>query len=201
MNLFLKGGTIFMKIGNEIKKIRIDQGITQVELAQRASVAQGRVSMIENDKYPDMSSESLRPLLEVLNVSYAEVCARAQATDDDHHILYDIMEKINQISKAVAPGNGIVVESAPKVVDELGNTLFLPIEFSPILTVMLKENIGEFSPGDVLFFSKIKQQSEIKESDYLVEETISGTPHVFLATDTEKHEKAIGRAIKALKQL
>ena len=190
-----------MKIGSEIKKIRIEKGITQVELSQKADVAQGRVSMIENDKYPDTSPESLRSILEVLGVTYAEVCGRAQSTEDQHTILYDIMEKLNQIGQAVAPGNGITIESKPKVIDEFGNTALLPVEFSPVLTVMLKEHIGEYGPGDILFFSKIKNLSEIKETDYLVEETISGTPQVFMATDSEKREKAIGRAMKVLKQL
>lgn len=127
-----------------------------MELSQKADVAQGRVSMIENDKYPDTSPESLRPILDVLGVTYAEVCGRAQTAEDQNTVLYDIMEKLNQISRTVAPGNGVVVESKPKVIDEFGNTSLLPVEFSPILTVVLKECVGEYGPGDILFFLKSK---------------------------------------------
>ena len=190
-----------MRIGSEIKKIRIEKGISQNDMAQKTGISQARISMIENDKYPDTSRESLRPILDVLGVTHAEVCDRAQTVDDKQTILYEIMDKLNQIGQIVAPGNGVVTESNAKVIDEFGNTALLPVEFSPVLTVTLRDNVGEYRPGDVLFFIKIKNPSEIKETDVLVEKTISGTPQVFLATDMKKYEQAVGRAIRVLKQL
>lgn len=190
-----------MNLGSEIKKIRIGKGISQNELSQRANMSQARISMVENDKYPDMGQDSIQPILDVLGISYPEICAIAQTTEEQHNMLYQIMDKLNQISYVVAPGNAATLESGPKVIDEFGNTLLLPVEFSPVLTVVLKEAVGEYLIGDVFFFSKIKNPLEIKDTDYLVEETISGTPNVFLATNTEKREKAIGRAIRVLKQL
>jgi len=125
-----------MKIGAEIKKLRIEKGISQTELAQKSEVSQARISMVENDKYPDMGQDSIQPMLDVLEVTYPEICQLAQTTEDQHDILYEIMEKLNQIGRVLVPGNATAIASKAKVIDEFGNTALLPVEFSPVLTVV-----------------------------------------------------------------
>ncbi len=190
-----------MNLGNELKKIRIDKGITQTEMSRLANVAQGRVSMVENDKYHDMSQESLQPMLDVLGISYAELAALAQTTEDRNTISYTILEKINNLTEALFPGNGLVVESKPRIINKMGDTLLLPVELDPISTIKLDEPVGDFQPGDILFFIKIQNKTEIKQSDVLIAITAADKPLVFSAVDMEGKPEPIGKAIRVLKQL
>ena len=43
-------GVIDMTIGKRLRKIRVEQGLTTVELGMRANISQGMISRIENDR-------------------------------------------------------------------------------------------------------------------------------------------------------
>lgn len=190
-----------MDIGNEIKRVRAEKGFNQVDLARAANIAQGRVSMIENNKYLDMSEEAVAPVLDVLGVSYAEITARAQTSDERQTKLDTIIEKFDRITEVLFAGNGIVIETKPKLINQLGGATLLPVEFSPVLTVELLEPVGDYVTGDVMFFSRISNMAEIKENDYLVAETEAGMPQVFLASEMSQFPQPKGKGIRVLKKL
>ncbi|KLU61705.1 helix-turn-helix domain protein [Peptococcaceae bacterium CEB3] len=187
-----------MRIGEEIRKARIKKGLTQIELAERADVAQGRLSMIENDKYLDMSPEGLASILGALGISYAEIAARAQEADERVTILDVISGKLDKVIQVLFAGNGRMIETRPKLINQLGDATLLPVEFAPLLTVELLEPVGQYNTGDVMFFAPIKNNAEIHENDYLAAETEAGLPVVFPASDRDQYPRPIGRAIRVL---
>lgn len=189
-----------MRIGHELRKIRLEKEMTQQEVADRIGISQGQVSMLETDSYPRTKVES-NALLNVLGVTYAEVCDRAHFADEKYTILEEMLEKLTQISRVLVRETATTIEVRPSVIDRRGNTALLPVEFSPLIAVRLKAPVGDYIPGDIMFFAKIENDAEIMTNDYLVEKTIAETPNVFLATDRASHGQALGRAIRVLKQM
>lgn len=53
-----------MEIGNKIRQLRIQRGLTQEELASRCELTKGYISQLEND----IASPSIATLLDILNV-------------------------------------------------------------------------------------------------------------------------------------
>lgn len=60
-----------MDIGQRLKEIRIDRGLSQRELASRAGLTNGTISLIETDK-TSPSVASLKSLLDAIPISMAE---------------------------------------------------------------------------------------------------------------------------------
>lgn len=60
-----------MDIGQRLKQIRIDRGLSQRELATRAGLTNGTISLIETDK-TSPSVASLKSLLDAIPISMAE---------------------------------------------------------------------------------------------------------------------------------
>ncbi|MGJ8595102.1 cupin domain-containing protein [Sulfitobacter sp.] len=60
-----------MDIGQRLKQIRIDRGLSQRELAARAGLTNGTISLIETDK-TSPSVASLKSLLDAIPISMAE---------------------------------------------------------------------------------------------------------------------------------
>ena len=53
-----------MKIGNKLKELRIQKGLTQEELADRAELSKGFISQLERD----LTSPSIATLVDILQV-------------------------------------------------------------------------------------------------------------------------------------
>ena len=53
-----------MKIGNKIKELRVLNGLTQEELADRAELSKGFISQLERD----LTSPSIATLVDILQV-------------------------------------------------------------------------------------------------------------------------------------
>ena len=51
-----------MKIGDKIKRMRIEKGLTQEELANRCELSKGFISQLEND----LTSPSIATLIDIL---------------------------------------------------------------------------------------------------------------------------------------
>ena len=76
-----------MQIGDKIKRMRIEKGLTQEELANRCELSKGFISQIEND----LTSPSIATLMDILqilgtnlNEFFSEkVNERVKFTDDD----------------------------------------------------------------------------------------------------------------------
>lgn len=60
-----------MDIGQRLKQIRVDRGLSQRELASRAGLTNGTISLIETDK-TSPSVASLKSLLDAIPISMAE---------------------------------------------------------------------------------------------------------------------------------
>ncbi|WP_299968773.1 cupin domain-containing protein [uncultured Roseobacter sp.] len=68
-----------MNIGEKLRKVRQDRGLSQRELAQRAGLTNGTISMIEQNK-TSPSVASLKSLLDAIDVSMAEFFATLEET-------------------------------------------------------------------------------------------------------------------------
>lgn len=66
--------TLAKTLGEQLKKLRADKGLSQPELAELASIEQSYLSKLENDKSLP-SSEVLRKLIGALNLTLAELLA------------------------------------------------------------------------------------------------------------------------------
>ena len=53
-----------MQIGNKIKRMRIERGLTQEELANRCELSKGFISQVEND----LTSPSIATLIDILEI-------------------------------------------------------------------------------------------------------------------------------------
>lgn len=69
-----------MDIGQRLKKIRIDRGLSQRELATRAGLTNGTISLIETDK-TSPSVASLKSLLDAIPISMAEFFGALEEPD------------------------------------------------------------------------------------------------------------------------
>ena len=53
-----------MQIGDKIKRMRIEKGLTQEELANRCELSKGFISQVEND----LTSPSIATLIDILEI-------------------------------------------------------------------------------------------------------------------------------------
>ena len=60
-----------MEIGNKIKRLRLQRGLTQEELAARTELSKGFISQLERD----ITSPSIATLLDILEALGADVAA------------------------------------------------------------------------------------------------------------------------------
>lgn len=82
-----------MKIGYKIKALRIQKGLTQEELADRAELSKGFISQLERD----LTSPSIATLADVLQVLGTDLCNFFSDESDDQIVFKDpdYFEKID----------------------------------------------------------------------------------------------------------
>lgn len=73
-------GSVFLDIGEKLKALRKAHGLSQRELAARAGLTNGTVSLIEQNK-TSPSIASLKSLLDAIPMSVAEFFATLEETD------------------------------------------------------------------------------------------------------------------------
>ena len=81
-----------MKIGSRIKELRILNGMTQEDLADRAELSKGFISQVERD----LTSPSIATLMDILQCLGTNVSEFFGATDEDQQIAFgkdDYFEK------------------------------------------------------------------------------------------------------------
>ncbi|QUJ75951.1 cupin domain-containing protein [Sulfitobacter albidus] len=86
-----------MNIGQRLKHIRTERGLSQRELAARAGLTNGTISLIETDK-TSPSVASLKSLLDAIPISMAEFFATLE--EDDSPKVFYTAEEFTE----VAPG-------------------------------------------------------------------------------------------------
>ena len=95
-----------MEIGNKLKRLRLSRGFTQEELAERADLTKGFISLLERDK-TSPSIATLEQILDVLGVSLKqffseEVPSKVVFTKEDRVPLYDEPEGVK--TQLLIPG-------------------------------------------------------------------------------------------------
>lgn len=81
-----------MKIGDKIKLFRKEKGLTQVVLADKASISRSYLADIENNRY--------NPSLDVLNSIADALCISINVFfDEDEETKFDSLEKAQRIAK------------------------------------------------------------------------------------------------------
>lgn len=91
-----------MNIGRRLKQIRTERGLSQRELATRAGLTNGTISLIETDK-TSPSVASLKSLLDAIPISMANFFATLESTDTPK--VFYTAEEFTEVSP---PGPGQV---------------------------------------------------------------------------------------------
>ncbi len=152
-----------MEIGKKLKGLRIQNGLTQAELADRSELSKGFISMLEND-LTSPSVVNLIDILEVFGMSISEFFAQEQLEE----IVY---KKANcfEIDKEEYHLTWLINDAQSKVLEPLmydllpngKSELYLPNE-SEFYGYVLKGSISLFigdtehfvKKGDSFYFSK-----------------------------------------------
>ncbi len=74
-----------MKIGNKLKELRIQKGLTQEELAGRAELSKGFISQLERD----ITSPSIATLVDILQCLGLDLKEIFNDTDDEQIVIHD----------------------------------------------------------------------------------------------------------------
>lgn len=83
-----------MKIGNRLKELRIQKGLTQEELAGRAELSKGFISQLERD----LTSPSIATLMDILQVLGSDIRDFFKEEPDEQIVFHDTdyFEKIDE---------------------------------------------------------------------------------------------------------
>ncbi len=71
-----------MELGERVKQLRIQYGLTQEELADRCELSKGFISMLEND-LTSPSVSTLQDLLEVFGLTISEFFSKIEDKEED----------------------------------------------------------------------------------------------------------------------
>jgi transcriptional regulator with XRE-family HTH domain len=85
-----------MKIGNTVRKLRKQKGITQMELARECNISQTYLSQIENDTR-NPTVDVLEGISKALDIPYPVLAFLSLTIDDvpkNKHDVYMTMEKV-----------------------------------------------------------------------------------------------------------
>ena len=74
-----------MKIGNKIKELRVLNGLTQEELADRAELSKGFISQLERD----LTSPSIATLVDILQVLGTDLKEFFKDSEDKQIVFHD----------------------------------------------------------------------------------------------------------------
>lgn len=191
-----------MNLGPAVKQLRLEKNMSQIEVSKKANIAQGKISTIEQGKYPDLDENTLRPILDAIGVSYLEVVAKAQTADQVESQLDRIEKMLKEVHEAIFAGNGEVKEF--RIVYPRRSTEMIPlsVEFEPVLTIQLWEDVGTARKDDILVFAPYDDEFVDKEAIYVVE-TKAKKPWIFLGGDynPEKDPPIEGKAVRKTSRL
>lgn len=112
-----------MDIGQRLKQIRIERGLSQRELATRAGLTNGTISLIETDK-TSPSVASLKSLLDAIPISMADFFGAIEGNDTPK-----IFYRIDELTQVAPPGPGQL--SLLQLGNPRGHSLQVLHEFYP----------------------------------------------------------------------
>ena len=115
-----------MQIGDKIKRMRIEKGLTQEELANRCELSKGFISQVEND----LTSPSIATLIDILEILGTNL-KEFFSDDKDEKITYkyedmftiekDNNGNITMVKSNINAINEIISEVAVKIQNEIDN--------------------------------------------------------------------------------
>lgn len=181
-----------MKIGEKVKQIRIQYGLTQEELASRCELSKGFISMLEND-LTSPSISTMQDLLEVFGMNLTEFFSTLE-TEVEDVIVYkkddyysDSHDNYN-IEYLVADAQAKEIEPLKLTLDKLGQTdEILPHE-GDVFGYVLKGKVALFvndkkyivNSGDSFYYSKPMTKQYIKNLSQSKSEFLwVSTPPIF----------------------
>lgn len=89
-----------MDIGQKLRTIRVERGLSQRELATRAGLTNGTISLIEQNR-TSPSVASLKSLLDAIPISMAEFFATLENTEGPQ-----VFYKANELTEIAPTGDG-----------------------------------------------------------------------------------------------
>ncbi|MFV0425304.1 MAG: helix-turn-helix domain-containing protein [Bacilli bacterium] len=163
-----------MEIGEKVKQLRIQYGLTQEELASRCELSKGFISMLEND-LTSPSLSTMQDLLEVFGLTLSDFFSKVEEEEenvvvynkndyfidehDDYKIDYLVADaQVKEIEplKFTLNKNGKTDEILPHEGDMFGYVLYGEIE----LHVNDKKYLVK--AGDSFYYSKPMTKQYIK---------------------------------------
>ena len=124
----------------------------------------------------------MQPILDAIGITYVDLVMKAQE-GEQMEIKVDRMGKmIEEIHEAVFSGNGEVQEY--RFVMPKGSTDVIPlaVEFDPVLSVKMRESLGNVRKGDILIFTQYNNEG-IEPDGIYATETKAKQPFLFLGKD------------------
>lgn len=109
-----------MKIGQKIKELRIQKGLTQEELADRSELSKGFISQLERD----LTSPSIATLVDILQVLGTDLCNFFTEESEEQVVFkdQDYFEKIdNELSNKI---EWIIPNAQKNAMEPIRLTLF-----------------------------------------------------------------------------
>ena len=89
-----------MKIGNRLKELRIQKGLTQEELADRCELSKGFISQLERD----LTSPSIATLVDILQCLGTDIREFFSESPKEEQIVFhdsDYFEKVEDLKSVV----------------------------------------------------------------------------------------------------
>ncbi|HEY8390663.1 MAG TPA: helix-turn-helix transcriptional regulator [Clostridia bacterium] len=106
-----------MAIGNNIKKYRIAQKMTQKELAEKANISRSYLADVENGRY-NPSIEVLRAIAQALNIPIDEFF-KNNSDNNDNRITQKINPKFKPIIDSLDRAGDLQDEDIQDIADQL----------------------------------------------------------------------------------
>ncbi|MCX7566583.1 cupin domain-containing protein [Sulfitobacter sp. F26169L] len=183
-----------MNIGKRLKQIRMERGLSQRELAGRAGLTNGTISLIETDK-TSPSVASLKSLLDAIPVSMAEFFGSIEETDSPK-VFYRASEftqvapegpsqvSLRQLGNARAHTLQVLHETYPPGADTGPELLSHEGEEAGIITkgqieLTVGDEIGLLDVGDGYLFDSRMPHRFRNVSNHICEIVSALTPPVF----------------------
>ncbi len=183
-----------LDIGQRLKQIRTERGLSQRELASRAGLTNGTISLIETDK-TSPSVASLKSLLDAIPISMAEFFATIEDPDTPK-IFYKASEftelapqgpqgvSLRQLGNARAHNLQVLHETYPPGADTGPEFLAHEGEEAGIITrgqieLTVGDAIAILSPGDGYLFDSRQPHRFRNIGDAPCEIVSALTPPVF----------------------
>lgn len=181
-----------MQIGEKVKQLRIQYGLTQEELASRCELSKGFISMLEND-LTSPSVSTMQDLLEVFGMSLSDFFLTVEESPREEVVYkkgdYFVNEHEEYTIEYLVPDAQVKeIESLKITLNKSGKTDLIPPHEGDMHGYILRGkvelhingDIYKLSAGDSFYYSKPASEQYIKNIAQTKSELLwISTPPVF----------------------